>query len=358
MASATNEPAPTSESATLGPDHSATYLAPFSIVIAIVIISTVARIYCRIYPRWRLAWDDYTLIFAFVSTANHPRLQALTTTWYSLMVLEYSKYGRAIEKYTQDSSIVGPIEAAMGLIFFWALNVIRISMCLMLLRLKDERAWRWALRSLIVLQVCLIIVATCVQMALCRPLSGLWAPTPDTRCIPVEGFRHYWITHYSFHIFCDFVISLMPLTFIYAMHRSPLEKILLCGLMGAGLAATAAALVFLIILVKCFGVCRDALFNIRLDTCTSLQLFLGVIAANLPCLKAPLHHILIQRGIVRPAKHPSAGGSPESFLGKMTHGSHVMEQLHDLSRESCTTSRVELRDNKKASHAVTEPSID
>ncbi|KAF4332514.1 hypothetical protein FBEOM_13686 [Fusarium beomiforme] len=348
MASATNKPAPTSESATLGPDHSATYLAPFSIIITIVIISTVARIYCRIYPRWRLAWDDYTLIFAF----------ALTTTWFSLMVLEYSKYGRAIEKYTQDSSIVGPIEAAMGLIFFWALNVIRISMCLMLLRLKDERVWKWALRSLIVFQVCLIIVATCVQMALCRPLSGLWAPTPDTRCIPVEGFRRYWITHYSFHIFCDFVISLMPLTFIYAMHRSLLEKILLCCLMGAGLAATAAALVFLIILVKCFGVCRDALFNIRLDTCTSLQLFLGVIAANLPCLKAPVHHTLIQWGIVRPAKHPSAGGSPESFLSKMTNGSHVVEQLHDLSRESCTTSRVELKDNKKASHAVTLPSLD
>jgi hypothetical protein len=128
--------------------------------------------------------------------------------------------------------------------------------------------------------------------------------------------------------------------------------------MGTGLAATAAALVFLIILVKCFGVCKDALFNIRLDTCTSLQLFLGVIAANLPCLKAPVHHILIQWGIVRPAKHPSAGGSPESFLSKMTHGSHVVEQLHDLSRESCTTSRVELRDNKKASHAVTEPSLD
>jgi hypothetical protein len=70
MASATNEPAPTSESASLGPDLSATYLAPFSIVIAIVIISTMARIYCRIYPRWRLGWDDYTLIFAFVSTGE------------------------------------------------------------------------------------------------------------------------------------------------------------------------------------------------------------------------------------------------------------------------------------------------
>ncbi|KAF5705022.1 hypothetical protein FMUND_12283 [Fusarium mundagurra] len=298
---------------------------------AIVIISTVARIYCRIRPQWRLAWDDYTLTFAF----------ALTTTWFSLMVLEYINHGRAIENYPRDLTIIGPIETAMGLIFFWALNVIRISMCLMLLRLKEERAWKWALRILIVLQVCLIIVATGVQMALCRPLSGLWAPTPDTRCIPTEGFRRYWITHYSFHIFCDVVISLMPLTFIYAMHRSLLEKILLCGLMGAGLAATAAALVFLIILVGSFG------------------LFLGVIAANLPCLKAPVHRILIQWGIVRRAKHPSADGrSPESFLSKMTYGSHLAEQLHDLSWNSCRPLASSYRDNKKVSHAVTESSLD
>lgn len=112
------------------------------------------------------------------------------------MVLDYTKYGRAIERYPFDFASVGPIEAAMGLLFFWALNMIRISMCLMLLRLKDERAWKWALRSLIVLQVCLIIIATGVQMALCRPLTGLWAPTPDTRCIPTEAFRRYWIAHY------------------------------------------------------------------------------------------------------------------------------------------------------------------
>ncbi|KAH6843499.1 hypothetical protein B0I37DRAFT_218951 [Chaetomium sp. MPI-CAGE-AT-0009] len=322
MTNATNEPVPTSESATLGPDHSAAYLAPFSIVLAIVVVTTVARIYCRIYPQWRLAWDDYTLVFAF----------ALTTAWFSILVFIYAKHGRAVERYPFDFSAVGPYEAAMGLLFFWALNVIRISMCLMLLRLKQERAWRWALGGLIVFQVCLIIVATSVQMALCQPLSGLWAPTPDTRCIPVDGFRVYWITHYSFHVVIDFVISLMPLTFIRAVHRSLLEKVLICGLMGAGLTATAAALVFLIVLAGGFGVCRDALWNIRFDICTTLQLFLGVIAASLPCLKGPVHHVLIQWGIVRPASRSSSTDiSPESFLSKMTRGNQFSEQLRDLA---------------------------
>jgi hypothetical protein len=268
-----------------------------------------------------------------------------------LLVVDYIEGGRVIENYPRDPSIYGPIDTAMGLIFFWALNFIRISMCLMLLRLKYERAWKLVLRSLIVLQVCLIIVATGVQMALCQPLSGIWAPTPDARCIPVVAFRRYWIIHYSFHIFIDFVISLMPLTFIYRMHRPLLEKMLLCGLMGAGLAATAMALVFLITLVQCFGLCNDALWNLRLDIYTTLQLFLGIIAANLPCLRAPVHHILVQWGIIRPAKHPAIGVTPESVLSQMTHGSHFAEQLNDFALSSCG-------DDKKASNAVTQTSLD
>ncbi|KAJ4014767.1 hypothetical protein NW761_014375 [Fusarium oxysporum] len=38
------------ETRTLGKDYSATYLAPFSIVMAIVIASIVARIYDRMRP--------------------------------------------------------------------------------------------------------------------------------------------------------------------------------------------------------------------------------------------------------------------------------------------------------------------
>ncbi|KAH6842943.1 hypothetical protein B0I37DRAFT_383252 [Chaetomium sp. MPI-CAGE-AT-0009] len=142
----------------------------------------------------------------------------------------------------------------------------------------------------------------------------------------------------------------MPLTFIYGMHRSLLEKILLCGLMCAGLGATAAALVFLITLVNCFAVCTEAVWNFRLDICTTTQLFIGVIAANLPCLKAPVHRLLVRWGIIRPANHPAAGVSPESFLGRMTHGSHFAQQLHDLAT-------LRDADSEKASHTVNSASL-
>jgi len=52
-----------------GPDHSAIYLGPFSVLMAVVIIVSIARVYCRVQSRWRLGWEDYTLIFSFVSNS-------------------------------------------------------------------------------------------------------------------------------------------------------------------------------------------------------------------------------------------------------------------------------------------------
>ena len=70
MTNATNRPAPTSEPIAIGPDYNAAYLVPCSAIMSIVVISPLARVCCRIRPQWRLAWDDYTLIFAFVSTSE------------------------------------------------------------------------------------------------------------------------------------------------------------------------------------------------------------------------------------------------------------------------------------------------
>jgi len=99
--------------------------------------------------------------------------------------------GRGVDNHVYDWSFVGPMEVTLGIIYSWAVNATRISMALMLLRLKQETAWRWSLQSLILIQICLVIVVTSVQLAICRPLSGVWAPTPETRCIPQSGMMKY-----------------------------------------------------------------------------------------------------------------------------------------------------------------------
>ena len=115
----------------------------------------------------------------------------LTIVWFAVDAVLYSRFGRGVENYVYDLSIVGPVEVALGIVWLWGVNVARIAMGLMLLELKDEPSWRWPLRLLVILQVCLIIAATSVQLAICRPLSSVWSPTPDAQCISNSGLLNY-----------------------------------------------------------------------------------------------------------------------------------------------------------------------
>lgn len=190
-----------------GPDHGAIYLAPFSVLMAIVAITSITRIHTRLSHRGWLDWDDYTLLFAFVSTwaavclcgsdkwKISKRKQVLTTAWYFLMAVLYH-FGRGAENYVPDLSVVGPIQVSMGILTMWAVNLIRISMCAMLLRLKSERFWRLPLGSLIFIQISLIVSSTCVLLAYCRPISAAWDHlVPNAKCIPPEGMLHWAYTY-------------------------------------------------------------------------------------------------------------------------------------------------------------------
>ena len=86
----------------------------------------------------------------------------------------------------------------------------------------------------------------------------------------------------------------MPLGFIVTMRRTAAEKILLFLVLAAGLGATVAATVRAITLLGSYGQYPVAWLNVRTDLLCSLEMFLGLIGANLPCLKGPTHRLLIR----------------------------------------------------------------
>jgi len=53
-----------------GADYSPTFLGPTSVLFALALLLSAARIYSRIRPTWRMAWDDYTILLALVSVID------------------------------------------------------------------------------------------------------------------------------------------------------------------------------------------------------------------------------------------------------------------------------------------------
>lgn len=100
-------------------------------------------------------------------------------------------YGRGLEGFVPDPGSMGPLVVADGVLWVWALNVTRISVALLLLRLKDSLPWRVTLWAIIGIQACMLVVGTTMHLVMCRPISARWAPTPTATCIPPPDFMTY-----------------------------------------------------------------------------------------------------------------------------------------------------------------------
>ena len=94
-----------------------------------------------------------------------------------------------------DKVRFGPLNFAAVATWLWSLNLIRISMGFLLLRLKDDRRWLWPLRVLVILQVAMLLVATAVHFCMCRPISAMWLPTADAQCISPDGMLKYVLVY-------------------------------------------------------------------------------------------------------------------------------------------------------------------
>lgn len=88
-------------------------------------------------------------------------------------------------------STMGPLIVATGVLWLWALCVIRISVALMLLRLKDSRPWKTTVWAVIGVQICMIIVGMTMHLVMCQPISARWAKVGTFKCIPEDDFKNY-----------------------------------------------------------------------------------------------------------------------------------------------------------------------
>ncbi|KAH7117209.1 hypothetical protein B0J13DRAFT_458888 [Dactylonectria estremocensis] len=301
-----------------GTSYAAVFFVPAGVLLGLTLLTSIARFYSRWHPTRLLRWDDYTLAFALVP-------QLLTVAWFIIVAAMYS-YGRGVVGNPEPLSIVGPLGATVGVLWFWSMNVIRISMCLMILRLKDSRRWKGPLWSLIAVQVALALSATVVNLCYCRPLSAAWESDPDAVCLKPSQMKAFAYTYNAFNIASDLILSLMPLAFIFKMHRLITEKILIGCLMAAGLLASVFGILRLVILLAKFG--QDiAWMQVKTDLLCGLELMVATLAASLPCLKAPIHRVLRRLGFLHSS---TTDASSSSFLARMTFGSHFRRQIGEL----------------------------
>lgn len=204
-------------------------------------------------------------------------------------------------QFASPSMIMQTTKFGILAIPIWAcaISTIKLSVICMLLRFPQGLAWKVFLYFMMALQTAFAIGNLIWLLGLqCRPLSKSWDGTkPGGACVSFEAMRTASNVSTYTNIATDIILSLMPLTFLGKLKRPVQERILVCGLMAMGLLASAASIKKTVLIQK-FGLTNDIVgleYEIELWSC--LELFLGLIAACLPCLKAGFQRYMTRFGV-------------------------------------------------------------
>ena len=307
-------------------------------VISIILCSI--RAYSRIRPVPNLGVDDLTIFVAVVrndvsfSNSAVKRLiqMQLCATAHWAIILAAISYG-----FGRHNIYVSPEfkEKAAKTLFFsqfswtWAVVLAKISIAFLLYRIKNTFRWKVFLYVMVFIQIASAIVANTIQFSHCRPVAANWDfSIPRTRCWPAHVSQTGMIAFVAIGIATDIVFTCIPLSFIYSIKRPLLEKIVLAFISGLGVLTSLAAIIKTTTQLRHYGEFTDVLYNgIDLVLWATVEEQVGIIAACIPCLKAPGEKLLRRVGLLPPDR-----ARQESSNWKIRRNGHASKsEIDDLT---------------------------
>ncbi|KAF2178368.1 hypothetical protein K469DRAFT_676102 [Zopfia rhizophila CBS 207.26] len=244
-----------------------------------------ARIGTRIRSNIGLQCHDWTILLAVI----------LSIPQYAMIIVSISYgYGRHMQFVPPENRT-----KAIKLIFYsqvlwyWSITFAKISVACLLLYLKSERLWNRFLQLTILILVCSAISITLTQFVACRPFSAYWESRAAryAKCWDRRITVGNIIGFSSIQALTDLVFSFIPLTFIVRLNQPIREKMIISFLMSIGLIASAIAILRT---VKGLTFPKDYFRNdADISLLAMLDLYVGIIAATLPTLKAFFEGMLV-----------------------------------------------------------------
>ncbi|KAF5520938.1 hypothetical protein CGCA056_v008882 [Colletotrichum aenigma] len=254
---------------TVGP----VWLAVSTTLLVLLFITTALRLWVRIARR-NFGWDDATIALAAI----------FATVRYAIAAMQLPHGNGRHRMYLSDYDykMINMYGWYGQLFHFTSMACLKCSICALVLRLNDKKGLRIFIHTIIAGVLVTNMGVVVVLLAECRP-AGFWRG-PSAQCWP-NKIRIYWIYATIAHsVLTDLILSFIPLTLIWKVNIPPRKKILVMCLMSLGLVASA------------FGITRATFLGVSNDDLSwtfcivaiwsNLELFLGIVAANLALSRA------------------------------------------------------------------------
>ncbi|KAF2105784.1 hypothetical protein BDV96DRAFT_508906 [Lophiotrema nucula] len=304
------------------------------------------RIWTRTHPVFRLGADDYVISAAYVLVVVDSILLLLTMPY---------MFGRSPSSFTladaQDSQRYAVLSQP---IWAWAIAGIKISVLLMLLRLQTDRLWRRFCWGLITFVVCLTVYNMIAQLTQCIPLHKVWdlLGVVQGKCWGTAAVRSNLFAVATMTFLTDFIVALLPLTFLGKVQKPMREKAIIGVLMGLGIFAGVASILKMVFAAN-FGKTGDIdLDGIRIGMWSLIEELVGMIAACVPCLRSPFQRCLEYFGLVttHPSKSTYGRGYGQVYESGALKGSRG-------ARKSHVESAIKMKSLSRSGDAASEENI-
>jgi len=302
------------------------------LVLAIIIYCL--RIWSRLQVYRSIGLDDYAITLGLIMTIVNwaVTIDALVAT--GGRHFQYI-HPSAMLKYAQIAFFSLPI-------WVWSMTFIKVSVSLLFLRIEQARKWKIGIWTFVGVQLTAAIATTLIQMLQCRPISYNWSLLPG-HCWSAQTIRVITYTVAAFYITTDLICAFLPLHFILQLSRPFREKAVLSVLMALGLLASGCGIAKTIVLKKGMDT-PDVVFDgSNIIIWSSLEQYIAIIAACVPCLKALLQSAFKALGgqitsLNRGSKRTSASTQHalKSYEGSMEY-STAKWGIRDSSEEVLVT---------------------
>ncbi|KAF2690607.1 hypothetical protein K458DRAFT_438484 [Lentithecium fluviatile CBS 122367] len=241
-----------------------------SVLTAFTIATTVMRVWARIARR-AMGLDDYIITICMVLAIVRTGIQ-----------IDSVKRGNGRHRWylsKEDYEYVNFLTWLTQIFLFSNIGLLKCSICILILRIKNEKKLRWFLYAMMIGLVLTNLECILVLLAQCDPVKKYWHPSAPGKCWPTKVRIYSIYLQVAYSVVTDLICALLPIVVLWNVRLTPKVKAGVCGLMSLGLIATAAA----IVRASSLG---TKTVDLSYDYCiaaiwANTELHLGIIATNL-----------------------------------------------------------------------------
>ncbi|KAK4646183.1 hypothetical protein QC761_208210 [Podospora bellae-mahoneyi] len=257
-------------------------------LLALALVPFCARIYVRIWPVWRLGWDDAFIIAGV----------ACSIIDWGLLIPE-------MHIHPGDISMDEVREAVFVAYFaipIWAISMtlIKTSIVLTLLRLPLKKPWRIGLYVIAAVQVTYCVADMQYLFFKCRPFHAAWdimVPLRERKCPSLHTDIVVSSIGSAINITTDLLLSVAPMFILWNLRRPLRERVVICILTGMGLFASVASIMKAVVVADWRNVDDQWEMAMSIATWTILEQLISLFAACCPSLKGPIQALLSKCGV-------------------------------------------------------------